>query len=406
MNDPAAPRLTIFGKLAIAALIGGSLWLAWSYFTRGALPWKSAARPADSGTVAPGGPARPVPAGAVTFGVAYGTEKKAWLEWAAAEWAKTDAGARMVPDLIPMGSLEGAQAIVAGDKRIHVWSPASSAYEDVFLQEWSVKQSGKPILRKENLALTPMVFVFWEARHDAFLKKYKKVRFDTIRQALAEKSGWQGIAQKPEWGLFKFGHTNPNQSNSGLLTLVCMAYEFHAKSKGLELADVLDPKFQEWFESIEKAASGLANSTGNMMKEMVLKGPSSFDALFVYENVAIDYLKGAEGRWGSLRIAYPERNFWNENPYYVLDAPWSSPDQRKAASQFLDFLLSERVQKQALEHGFRPGNVAVPVKTPESPFSRYAANGVQIDLETVTETPRAEVINNLLASWQRRAGTR
>jgi hypothetical protein len=56
-----------------------------------------------------------------------------------------------------MGSLEGAQALLAGDERITVWSPASSNYRDVFEQDWEVKQGGKPILRGEALALSPMV---------------------------------------------------------------------------------------------------------------------------------------------------------------------------------------------------------------------------------------------------------
>ena len=42
----------------------------------------------------------------------------------------------------------------------------------------------------------------------------------------------RAIAGKPEWGLFKFGHTHPDQSNSGLLTLVLMAYEFAGKRRG------------------------------------------------------------------------------------------------------------------------------------------------------------------------------
>ncbi len=92
-----------------------------------------------------------------------------------------------------------------------------------------------------------------------------------------------------------------------------------------------------------------------MMRDMVLRGPSTFDGLLVYESVAIDYLKSAEGRWGELRVVYPKRNMWNDNPYYVLDVPWSSADQRKAAERFLDFLLSVPVQQRSLEHGFRPG---------------------------------------------------
>jgi ABC-type sulfate transport system substrate-binding protein len=142
------------------------------------------------------------------------------------------------------------------------------------------------------------------------------------------------------------------------------------------------------------------------MRDMVLRGPSSFDALFVYENVAIDYLKSAEGRWGELRVAYPSVNMWNDNPYYVLNAPWSSSDQRKAAGVFLDFLLSEPVQKRSLEHGLRPGNPIVPIKVPGSPFVEYQRFGLQVEVGQICEPPKAEVINNLLVSWQRSQGAR
>jgi len=145
----------------------------------------------------------------------------------------------------------------------------------------------------------------------------------------------------------------------------------------------------------------MSNSTGNMMREMVLKGPSSFDALLVYESVAIDYLKNAEGRWGQIRVVYPEYNAWNENPYYVLNVPWSSNDQRSAAGKFLNFLLTEPVQRECLNHGFRPANPNVPVKFSESPIVRYANYGIQLDLQKICDPPKAEVVTNLLASWQR-----
>ncbi len=97
---------------------------------------------------------------------------------------------------------------------------------------------------------------------------------------------------------------------------------------------------------------------------------------------------------------------WSDNPCYVLDVPWSAPAQRKAASAFLDFLLTEPVQREALTHGFRPGNPAVPVKFPESPFTVYQRFGLSVDIGTVCEPPKAEVINNLLQSWQRMPGAR
>jgi hypothetical protein len=57
-----------------------------------------------------------------------------------------------------------------------------------------------------------------------------------------------------------------------------------------------------------------------------------------------------------------------------------------------------------LTHGFRPGNPAVPVRVPDSPFMKYQRFGLKIDLGTVCEPPRAEVLNNLLAGWERTHG--
>ena len=390
------PTLTPLGRafvfLFILACLAGAYYLFMG--KRSFLATKNAAASLISG-----GPP-------VEIGIAYGTEKQGWMDWSVSEFAKTSQGKRIKINLIPMGSLEGAHSLLNGDQRINVWSPASAAYKNIFVQEWQLKHNDNPIIREEPLALTPMVFVIWDERYQAFTQKYQTVSFDTVHQALQARSGWDEIAQHPEWGLFKFGHTHPNQSNSGLMAIMLAAYSYHRKTKDLTLKDVLDPGFQKWLDEMERGASGMSNSTGTLMQEMVLKGPSSYDALFAYENVAIESLENAEGRWGKLRLVYPEYDAWNENPYYIINAPWSTPDQRKAADAFLNFLLTEPIQKEALRHGFRPANPNVPVKFPESPFVRYAGNGVRVELQRVCEPPKAEVVNNLLASWQRAQGNR
>jgi len=398
---PQKSGLTFAGKLVVFLFVAGCLYGAYYLFVRRPV---SGAHQNQNGS--PASPAASSDGDKIEIGIAYGTEKERWLQWAVGEFAKTGDGRRIKINLIPMGSLEGAQAILRGDQRIHVWSPASSLYKDVFLQDWQVQHAGdKPFVREENLALTPMVVVMWAERYESFAKKYGEVSFKTLSQALTETGGWQTIAGKPEWGLFKLGHTHPNESNSGIATLALMAYDYHGKTRDLSLKDILDPGFQSWAQGFERGVSGLSNSTGNLMREMVLKGPSAFDAVVVYESVAIDYLKNAEGRWGELRVVYPKRNLWNENPYYILNATWSSSERQQAAGRFLDFLLSEPIQKQSLVHGFRPGNPAVPVRFPGSPFEVYKRFGLSVDLGTMCEPPKAEVINNLLQWWQRSVGT-
>lgn len=409
--------LTLGGKIAVFLIVAASFYGAYRMFvgpqgkpagagaeSAGGSNRSDADKNAQSGNDSPETASTDAPD--CEFGIAYGTEKKRWLEWAVAEFAKSPNGRKINVNLIPFGSLEGGQAVLKGDKRIHVWSPASALYKDVFTQEWKLQQSSEPIVREEPLALSPMVFVMWDERFQSFSKKYKEVSFRSIGQALADPAGWSGIADQDQWGAFKFGHTHPNQSNSGLMTLVLMTYEFHNKTRNLVLKDILDVPLQEWMQPIERATTGLSNSTGNMMRDMVLRGPSSYDCVFVYENVAIDYLKNAQGRWGELHISYPTRNMWNDNPYYVLNVPWSSPEQRRAAGLFLDFLLTERIQAEALVHGFRPGNPAVSIKSADSPFVTYEKHGLRIDLTTICEPPSADVINNLLISWQRSQGNR
>ena len=63
----------------------------------------------------------------VEIGIAYGTEKRHWLEWAVKEFAQSPEGRGIRVNLIPFGSMEAAHAILGGDEKINVWRrPAAS----------------------------------------------------------------------------------------------------------------------------------------------------------------------------------------------------------------------------------------------------------------------------------------
>src|SRR5262245_342338 len=146
------PRLTFVGKLFVLLVVAGSLYGAWWLFVQGRMPAAPGATPQQATAERPGA--------AVEIGISYGTEKKRWLETAVEAFGHTRRGASIKIDLIPRGSVEGAQEIVRGDDaahRVHVWTPASSLYKDAFVQDWQVKYGGNPILKEERLALSPMV---------------------------------------------------------------------------------------------------------------------------------------------------------------------------------------------------------------------------------------------------------
>src|SRR6516164_2847505 len=152
------PKLTALGRVFVLLFILACL--AGAYYMFMGKKSLQATKDAASSLLSGGPP--------VEIGIAYGTEKQRWLEWAVSRFANTSEGKRIKVNLIPMGSLEGAHAILSGDQRINVWSPASAAYKDIFVQEWQVKYNDSPVVREEPLALTPMVFVVWEERYQAF----------------------------------------------------------------------------------------------------------------------------------------------------------------------------------------------------------------------------------------------
>ena len=189
-----------------------------------------------------------------------------------------------------------------------------------------------------------------------------------------------------------------------MVSLVLEAHEFHDKSKGLSMKDITNADFQRWFRTIEtKALRPFPTSTGSMVEEMILKAPAAYDVVFAYENLALDWMEAAASRTntGGFQIIYPKRNLWNDNPYYILDVPWSTKSQRLAAQEFLEFLRSAPIQAEAVSKGFRPGNLkVVSMKEANSPFIKHQGSGVQFDLNNIVTPPNSEVIFNLRHSWK------
>jgi hypothetical protein len=399
-GDRKPGRRVVFAIVGLAALALVAPLLLWRWLA----PGHGGDEHGRSHVVAR--PLAAAPDSRININIAYGTEKRRWLEAALTEFGKTPDGQRIRVTLVPKGSVDGAQAVLngPGNMPIHVWSPASSAYRDTFERSWIEKHKTSPIAEAKDLALTPMVFVMWKARHEAFVKHYGAVTFRTVGQAMREPKGWEAIAQRSEWGsAFKFSHTDPVRSNSGLLSLVLVAYDFAGKQRGLRRTDVekheLRGQLVDFETNVTARHGSLVDSTGHLMEDMVNRGPSEYDCLLVYENLAIDFMKLARDRWGEsgeLRVIYPDPNIWNENPYYILNVPWSSPVEREASLKFLAFLMSEPIQRAALKYGFRPGDPSIGLHNSESPLVRAATYGVRVDVPRVCEPPRAEVVKTLL----------
>jgi hypothetical protein len=299
-----------------------------------------------------------------------------------------------------MGSQDAFRSILEGDRRIHVWTPASDMQEDLFIQEWTAKFKKSPILEEQSLALTPLVLLMWEDRYQEFIRKYKTTSLGNFARAMQEKGGWDGIARKPEWGRFKFGVADPNRFNSGLVLLFLLAHEYYRNPGPLTEAQIRDKGLLTVIDAFRKNAVGRKFDSRDLANEMVARGPSSYDVIFTYESVALRSFNEAAGRWGKIRLIYPVYNFWMDNPYYVLNAPWCGSEQQEAARSFLRYLYSPRIQKELLAEKIRPANPEIPLMDPGSPFVQYKQQGVVADIENALDEPRAEIVKAMWDDWE------
>jgi hypothetical protein len=358
---------------------------------------------ADGGPVAKPDPA----AGPVEISMMYSTEKKSWIEDAAAGFKKDHPEIKLT--LLPKGSIAAGQAIVDDKEKPTVWSPADSTMMGLAVSDWRTKGRGDLFATQgddapQSLVLSPIVFVIWEDRAEALLKASKgQITWKTLRKALTSPQGWSSVGGKPQWGFVKLGHTDPTQSNSGVSALYLMSLEYYAPKPTIDVGDLLKPEYQAFVKDIEKGVTKFESSTGTFMTDMVRFGPSKYDIAVVYENLAISEIENAQGRWGNLKVYYPQITLWSDHPAGIVQGDWVTEPQRVAARTWLAYLRSRPMQERALGLGFRPGDSSVPVKSADAtnPWTRQAPYGIQVEVPPVAKTPDAAVVRNLMTMWTR-----
>jgi Ca-activated chloride channel family protein len=379
---------SLIGFLFVLALLAAGLAF---FFLRGGAP----ASPSPSAE--PG--ATPVPAGALEVVFAYGSEKQAWVEAVTARFnagqPALPSGKRFVVSARAMGSGECIDDVAAGRCQAHLVSPAS----DAFIKLGNAKAraaNGKDLIgRCDNLVLSPVVVAMWKPMAEALGWGRKPVGWADLLPLVGDGRGWGGLGQ-PQWGAFRFGHTHPAYSNSGLQTLFALVYAGAGKTAGLTLQDTAEAKVQAFVAGIERGVVHYGQSTGFFAKRLAANGPGYLSAAVLYESSVIE-ANAKPGLAFPLVAVYPkEGTFWSDHPCGVVEREWVTTDHRAAAERYLKFLLEKPQQEQALQFGFRPADPAIALAAPI-----VAANGVDPqEPRTTLETPSTEVMDACLRLWQ------
>src|SRR5262249_50842809 len=151
---------------------------------------------------------------------------------------------------VPMGSGELVDEVLAGRLKAHLISPASGVFIKLGNAQ-SRAASGQDLVGStDNLVLSPVVLAMWQPMADALNKDGKGIGWSDILKLAADPSGWASLGH-PEWGQFKFGHTHPEYSNSGVISILAEVYAASGKVNNLSLDDVSKPEVAKFVKQIE-----------------------------------------------------------------------------------------------------------------------------------------------------------
>src|SRR5262249_60111220 len=115
-----------------------------------------------------------------------------------------------------------------------------------------------------------------------------------------------------------FGHTHPDYSNSGLQTIVAMAYAATGKQRGLTVADVQAPDTGKFIGNLESAVAHYGSSTGFFGDNMISRGTSYLSAAVVYESVVVSsYAPGKHTEFPLVAIYPKEGTFQSDHPLCI-----------------------------------------------------------------------------------------
>jgi len=237
----------------------------------------------------------------------------------------------------------------------------------------------------------------WKPMAEAIGWGKKPIGWADILALARNTQGWKAYGY-PQWGQFKFGHTHPDYSNSGLISLFAETYAAVNKKAGLSLADVNNPKTGQFVAGIENSVVHYGSSTGFFGRKMFANGPQYLSAAVLYESVVIESYAEQNMPFPVVAIYPKEGTFWSDHPIGVVDREWVTPEHREAAKIYTQYLLDRPQQEHALTYGFRPASLDVAVGSPID-----ASHGVDTkEPKTTLEVPSPEVIDAIQQLWQQK----
>jgi len=342
-----------------------------------------------------------VAADALHLTFTYGSEKEAWIRKVTADFNaaghNSQDGHPIYVDAIPMGSGDCLDELLNDRRQADITSPASAVFIRLGNAQWRAKTGKDLVASTETLVLSPVVIAMWKPMAEALGWPAKRLGWKDLLALGQDGRGWAAHGH-PEWGAFRFGHTSPESSNSGLISILAETYAATGKKSGLRAADVADANTAAFVAGIERSVVHYGSSTGFFGRKMFANGPQYLSAAVLYENMVIEsYGQSPPTQFPVVAIYPSDGTFWSDHPIGIVNREWVTPVKQAAARTYIDYLLAKPQQEQALPFGFRPGSPEVAVGAPVD-----AAHGADpAQPQTTLEVPSVDVVDAAMALWHR-----
>lgn len=347
-------------------------------------------------TVSEPGKTPEAPRGSITVDISSSNTKEDWMnavvEQFNGENHKVSSGEGIFVRVQHVTSGGSQIAILDGKSTPTVWSPGDQSWIDGANTVWR-DRTGKPLISEtcQPTVLAPIGFAMWRPMAEALGWPDKPISWDDLVALSEDPQGWASKGH-PEWGAFKFGHTHPDFSNTGLLMMTALAYSNLGQTSGLTAAGVYSEQVRQAFAGLEKNTYHYGIQNRPLMQLLAVRGP---DYLHAVTSAEAEVLKTNAEYADTLRFQlvfiFPsEGTYWSEQPYCILDGEWVTDEQKEAAKIFREYILDTLRQNMTIDYYLRPVDERIVLR---SPLTLEKGTDPRVNRSSVPalESPSAEV---------------
>ena len=338
----------------------------------------------------------PVPTDSILVTVLSSSTKRDWLDQVVEQFnseKRTATGKTIIVEASHTRAGSSMTDIIDGEAKPVVWSPGDQSWVTLINETWQQREN-HPLASQscQPTVYAPIGFAMWRPMAEALGWPDKPIGWNTIVELAADPEGWSTYGH-PEWGQFRFGHSHPAHSNTGMPSMTSFVHGIVGTSGPLTADQVYQTAVEEAMRSLKQNTTKYGRGSTALFDLMVEQGPSYVHAIAASEETTLRYnINNCDELRFPLAFIFPSGGtVWADHPYCILDnADWVSPAHSEAAAIFLDYILAPEQQVLTIDNRLRPTERSVPLGAPFT-LDNGTDPGVSLSNATRLSSPDAAV---------------